>query len=260
MPTPSLFVTIEQGAAARAAAVASVPISTAGDGPGEHPTQALLDLYTIRHELGRIDNLRVALVGDLRFGRAVRSLAMLLTRSTGYRAGLCFAAGSRKWAMMCARHFDSSGHPVSRRIRSERPRCDEVDVVYQTRIQKERFRIGRRVCAQQGDLYRQRRQPWTQLPESSIVMHPFRGSTRFRPRSIAIRGQNISTKRTMASMCAWRCWNRYSPAPGARERTIVSIFRPATHEALHSALQLASGQHEPAATNLAFHADIPANT
>src|SRR5215207_9284912 len=72
----------EQGAAALAASVASVPILNAGDGPGEHPTQALLDLYTIRHELGRIDNLRIALVGDLRYGRAVRSLAMLLTRST----------------------------------------------------------------------------------------------------------------------------------------------------------------------------------
>src|SRR5215203_2276941 len=74
----------EQGAAALAASVASVPILNAGDGPGEHPTQALLDLYTIRHELGRIDNLRIALVGDLRYGRAVRSLALLfcLTQNT----------------------------------------------------------------------------------------------------------------------------------------------------------------------------------
>lgn len=74
----------EQGAAARAAAASPVPIVNGGDGPGEHPTQALLDLYTIRHELGRIDGLRVALVGDLRFGRAARSLARLfcLTENT----------------------------------------------------------------------------------------------------------------------------------------------------------------------------------
>ncbi len=65
----------------RAASVASVSIINAGDGPGEPPTHALLDLYTIRHALGRIDNLRIALVGDLKYGRAVRSLAMLLTRS-----------------------------------------------------------------------------------------------------------------------------------------------------------------------------------
>src|SRR5215217_4135167 len=73
----------EQGAARRAADVASVPVINGGDGPGEHPTQALLDLYTIKHELGRIDGLRVALVGDLRFGRAVRSLALLFRLTTG---------------------------------------------------------------------------------------------------------------------------------------------------------------------------------
>src|SRR5688572_22483110 len=67
----------EQGSARRAASVSDVPVINAGDGPGEHPTQALLDLYTIRHELGRIDGLRVALVGDLRFGRTARSLARL---------------------------------------------------------------------------------------------------------------------------------------------------------------------------------------
>src|ERR687894_909142 len=58
----------EQGAAGRAASVSPVPIINGGDGPGEHPTQALLDFYTIQDELGQIDDLTVALVGDLRFG------------------------------------------------------------------------------------------------------------------------------------------------------------------------------------------------
>src|SRR5688500_771166 len=57
----------EQGAAARAAGVSPVPIINGGDGPGEHPTQALLDLYTIHHELGTFDGLTIALVGDLRY-------------------------------------------------------------------------------------------------------------------------------------------------------------------------------------------------
>src|SRR3954469_9369200 len=73
----------EQGSAHRAAMVAAVPILNAGDGPGEHPTQALLDLYTIGHELGRIDALKVALVGDLKYGRPARSLALLLRETTG---------------------------------------------------------------------------------------------------------------------------------------------------------------------------------
>src|SRR5215472_9151992 len=70
----------EEGAAKRAAAVSDVPVINAGDGPGQHPTQALLDLYTIRAELARIDGVRVAMVGDLANGRTVRSLAYLLSK------------------------------------------------------------------------------------------------------------------------------------------------------------------------------------
>src|SRR5258708_217432 len=68
----------ERGASERAAAVSDVPIINAGDGAGQHPTQALLALYTIRQELGKIDGIHIALVGDLKHGRTVRSLAYLL--------------------------------------------------------------------------------------------------------------------------------------------------------------------------------------
>src|SRR5512146_2900579 len=69
----------ETGAAATAARYAHKPIINAGDGTGEHPTQALLDLFTIREELGRLDGLTVTMLGDLRYGRTVHSLARLLT-------------------------------------------------------------------------------------------------------------------------------------------------------------------------------------
>ena len=68
----------EKGAAQRAAAVSPVPIVNAGDGVGEHPTQALLDLYTIMAEQGGIDGLTVTMMGDLKHGRTVHSLARLL--------------------------------------------------------------------------------------------------------------------------------------------------------------------------------------
>ena len=68
----------ELGSAQVAADYASVPIINAGDGPGEHPTQALLDLFTIQDELGRINGLKIAMVGDLRYGRTVHSLTKLL--------------------------------------------------------------------------------------------------------------------------------------------------------------------------------------
>ncbi len=84
----------EQGAAARAASVSSVPVLNAGDGPGEHPTQALLDLYTIRHALGRIDNLRVALVGDLTVWASGSLAGHAAHPLRWHRAGVRFATGS----------------------------------------------------------------------------------------------------------------------------------------------------------------------
>src|SRR3990172_12464072 len=68
----------EVGSARVAADAAQVPVINAGDGAGEHPTQALLDLFTIRDEIGALDGLHIALVGDLRFGRTVHSLTRLL--------------------------------------------------------------------------------------------------------------------------------------------------------------------------------------
>src|SRR5215472_4252119 len=70
----------EEGAARRAASVSLVPVINAGDGPGQHPTQALLDLYTIKDEIGHVDGIQIAMVGDLANGRTVRSLTYLLSK------------------------------------------------------------------------------------------------------------------------------------------------------------------------------------
>ena len=67
-----------EGTAHRAALVSKVPIINGGDGAGQHPTQALYDLYTIEREVGRIDGIHVAIVGDLKYGRAARSISYLL--------------------------------------------------------------------------------------------------------------------------------------------------------------------------------------
>lgn len=127
----------EQGAAARAAAVSAVPVINGGDGPGEHPTQALLDFYTIRAELGVLDDLKVALVGDLRFGRAVRSLALMfrLTHNTE----LIFVSPD---AVPMGDDVRQALDVAGVRYRDEpdlRKAMADADVVYQTRIQRERF-------------------------------------------------------------------------------------------------------------------------
>ncbi|MCA9962438.1 MAG: aspartate carbamoyltransferase, partial [Anaerolineales bacterium] len=79
----------ETGSAQTAADYASIPVINAGDGAGEHPTQALLDLFTIREELGTLDGLKVAMVGDLRYGRTVHSLTKLLLQ---YNVSLRFVS------------------------------------------------------------------------------------------------------------------------------------------------------------------------
>ena len=127
----------EVGASKRAAAVSPVPVINAGDGPGQHPTQALLDLYTIAQERGSIDGVRIAMVGDLANGRTVRSLTYLLSKYDGVE--LVFVAPA---AVAMGRdikdHLDEHGIKWSETEDLEAV-LPEVDVVYQTRIQKERF-------------------------------------------------------------------------------------------------------------------------
>jgi len=124
-----------EGAARLAAEFAHVPIINAGSGAEEHPTQALLDLYTIKKELGRIDGLNIALVGDLRFGRTVHSLAYALSL---YDVRPYFI--SPELLRMRREVLDTIGERVKV---VETTSLDEflprIDVLYVTRIQKERF-------------------------------------------------------------------------------------------------------------------------
>lgn len=159
----------EQGAAHRAAAVAAVPIINAGDGPGEHPTQALLDLYTIQHELGRIDGLRVALVGDLRFGRTARSLAMLfrLTRDTElvFVSPPAVPMGEDVRATLDVHGVRYRDDPDLATV------LPDVDVVYQTRIQRERFATTQEYEASRG-VYVINQAAMERLNPRAIVLHP----------------------------------------------------------------------------------------
>src|SRR5256885_4096802 len=127
----------EVGAAERAARVAPVPVINAGDGPGNHPTQALLDLYTIKKEVGRLDHLRVGLAGDLRNGRTVRSLALLLSRFSGNQLVLISPPGLR----MQDDVIDSltQGRQDIQETGDFAGAIPGLDVLYQTRIQAERF-------------------------------------------------------------------------------------------------------------------------
>ena len=160
----------EEGAAARAAAVSTVPVINAGDGRGEHPTQALLDLYTIRAELGRLEDLRVVMVGDLANGRTVHSLIRLLSQYRGLRVTLAGPAQLRL-PEPAVRALRQSGAQV-READSLLEAVVDADVVYQTRIQAERLSGPLEEGGQGAARFRVTKEVMAALPEGAVVMHP----------------------------------------------------------------------------------------
>jgi aspartate carbamoyltransferase catalytic subunit len=124
------------GSAQQAAAGASIPVINGGDGVGEHPTQALLDLYTIRRELGRFDGLRVGMVGDLKHGRTVHSLSRALAH---WNVDLTLVSPPAL-AMPDAITGDLRRQGIRvTQADSLAPVLQACDVLYVTRIQRERF-------------------------------------------------------------------------------------------------------------------------
>jgi aspartate carbamoyltransferase catalytic subunit len=159
----------EMGAAERASKVSRIPIINAGDGPGQHPTQALLDLYTIEREIGRLNNIYIAMVGDLKNGRTIRSLAYLLGKYTGIHIILVSPKELKIGADIKAylkRHDVSFEETVD--LETALPK---VDVVYQTRIQKERFKSLREYNKHKGCYVISLAQVAAMKPKS-IIMHP----------------------------------------------------------------------------------------
>ena len=129
------------GSVAQFAQATHVPVINAGDGPGEHPSQALLDLYTIQREFSRlgklIDGAHVVFVGDLKYGRTVHSLSKLLALYRGLRFTLVSPESLLLPAHLIER-LASQGHHVEQTHDLQRG-LKGADVVYATRIQKERF-------------------------------------------------------------------------------------------------------------------------
>lgn len=159
----------ESGAAARAAAVSPVPVINAGDGAGEHPTQALLDLYTIRKELDRIDDFAIAMVGDLRYGRTIHSLIYLLSLSKKVKL---FLVSPKELRLPALYKTFLKDHRISfSETDNLKNILADIDVLYMTRIQKERFAHPR--------LYERVKNSFifdtnllARLPEHAIIMHP----------------------------------------------------------------------------------------
>ncbi|EGU34755.1 aspartate carbamoyltransferase [Vibrio scophthalmi] len=127
-----------EGAARLAAEFSNgVPIINAGDGANQHPTQTLLDLYTIAETQGRLDNLNVAFVGDLKYGRTVHSLTQALAKFNNIRFFFVAPDALAMPDYICE-ELDEAGIQYSLHTDMESV-IPELDILYMTRVQKERF-------------------------------------------------------------------------------------------------------------------------
>jgi aspartate carbamoyltransferase catalytic subunit len=175
-----------EGSVAEFAAASRVPVINGGDGSNEHPSQALLDLYTIKSEVagrgGGIDRLRIAMLGDLRFGRTVHSLCKLLCLFDGVQVVLV-SPGELRMPADIVEEMRRSGHQV---LESEALEASiaHVDIVYSTRIQEERFS-----SQEEADLYRGRfrlnQNIYTHHCEpNTVIMHPLPRDSRDHAREL----------------------------------------------------------------------------
>ena len=170
----------EVGGAAKAAEVSQIPIVNAGDGSGEHPTQALLDAFTIHRSLGQIDGVRIALVGDLVYSRTIRSLAFLLAQ---WKVGHILFVGPVNWKIGddVRGHLEEKGVSYSEGYDLEEV-APQVDVVYLTRAQTERGNLplrytdvpGQKVCVTLTQAVLEK------MPDHARVLHPLPRNDQFR--------------------------------------------------------------------------------
>lgn len=159
----------ESGICKKAGAVSTVPIINAGDGVNEHPTQALLDAYSINNKFGKIDGLKIALVGDLLYGRTVHSLVYLL--SLYPKIELYLISPKNLKMPMAFTNILKERNIVFSESNDLQKILSKVDVAYMTRIQKERFDSDMEY-KKYRDSYCLDKSLLHLLKKSAIIMHP----------------------------------------------------------------------------------------
>ena len=153
-----------------AAQYSSIPIINAGDGGHQHPTQTLADLLTIRSTKGRLDNLVIGLCGDLKFGRTVHSLINALVRYENIRFVLISPEELRLPSYIREDVLDKNNIPYNEVVRLEEA-LPELDVLYMTRVQKERF-FNEEDYVRMKDFYILDKKKMRLAKEDMPVLHP----------------------------------------------------------------------------------------
>ena len=124
-----------EGSSRIASGAVKMPVINAGDGAGQHPTQALLDMYTIKSEKGKLDGLTVGFIGDLKYGRTIHSLIKLLKF---YKIHL-YLISPEELTLPDSYKKEMDGYPLTFEETRDIKKIWECDVIYVTRIQEERF-------------------------------------------------------------------------------------------------------------------------
>jgi aspartate carbamoyltransferase catalytic subunit len=158
----------EEGAALAASKISPVPIINAGDGSGEHPTQALADIYTIKKEIGWLNGLRVALVGDLLYGRTIHSLLPMLSLYPGVTIDL-ISPSQLRLPRRYREYLVEKNIPFREGEKLEGV-IEEADVAYITRVQSERF-ASREEYDAVKDIYVIDAEMANRMRPEAIIMH-----------------------------------------------------------------------------------------
>ena len=160
----------KEGAPMVAASKSRIPVINAGDGGHQHPTQTLADLMTIRSLKGRLNNLTIGLCGDLKFGRTVHSLINALVRYTGIRFVLISPEELRLPSYIREDVLDKNHIEYKEEVRLE-DALPELDVLYMTRVQKERF-FNEEDYVRMKDFYILDKAKLDLAPSDMLILHP----------------------------------------------------------------------------------------
>ena len=158
-----------EGAPKLAVENSSVPILNAGDGGHEHPTQTLLDLYTIKKYKNRLSNLKIGLCGDLKFGRTVHSLAQALSDYDNNTL-VCISPDELQFPEGIKNKLEKKGTKIIQ-TKDLKEAMGELDVLYMTRIQKERFVSEKEYLKLKG-IYVVDKEMLSGASQDLILMHP----------------------------------------------------------------------------------------
>ena len=166
-----------EGAAKMASRFSKVPIINAGSGSGEHPTQALLDLLTIKEECGKLDGLNIGIMGDLKWGRTVHSLAILFSN---FNVNLYFISPKELAIRNQEKELLIQRQAKFKEVIQYRSLLDLLDVLYMTRIQRERF-VDVEEYEKVKNVYIFKQEDLVNTKNTFILMHPLPRITEISP-------------------------------------------------------------------------------